>query len=446
MAGLGSVFQSESKKMKLIMVLFLVVYHLTLFYSLSNEPVLLRDSEEYLNSAKNFETERTFYSGQSDVRDFRMYSKRTPFYPLVLYSFKVLNLHWNFVYLIQAFLGLLNIFLALLLLKQLVKTATVFYLLLSIFILFTPSQFIYSQFIMADLWLQTFAMLCFISFAMFLKKRNTTWLVSLILFSTLAALAKPVFLLASLGIGGFCAYYFILTKGKRVLIFLAVVPFFSWVSLSSFNKNITGLFHYSSIGYINLLHYNTNLYLNKAIGKTETYKLLDPLMIVPHTKHEFKKNYSEVNGVCRKAILSHLLGYSLFHFKGMFYFFLDPGRFDLFNFFRLEKENSTGFLHKGADENRLRKMFSNHPVITISLGFIFLINIIKTMGFLGLVWVQRKNRLVWAGAALVFYIALLTGPLGASRFALPVELIIICFAAVFYGNLFQSLKLGDIIK
>lgn len=423
------------------MFLFLIVYHLALFYSLSHEPVLLRDSEEYLNSSKSFITNGNFYAGtQNTETDYRLYSKRTPLYPLILSGFYSLNLHWNFVYVLQVFLGLFNIFLALLLFNQLVKERLSGYFLFSVFLLFTPSQFIYSQFIMADLWLQTFIMICLLSYALFLKTKNSVWLVSLILFSTLAALTKPVFLLALFAVAAVCLYYFIRQKGQKLLVFVVLIPFFSWYSISSQNQKLTGVFHYSSIGYINLLHYNTNLYLNKAIGNAETSKLLEPLMIIPHTKNEFIKNYGEVNMVCKKAISSHLIGYSLFHTKGMVYFFLDPGRFDLYNFLRIEEEESNGFLHKSADENKIKNMLNEHPFITISLMVIFLVNVLKTLGFIGFIWVQRKNKLVWAGAILVFYIAFLTGPLGASRFALPVELIVICFASLFFAQRFKLWK------
>ena len=402
---------------------------------------MLRDSEEYLNSSESFETQHNFYAGpQSPEPDYRLYSKRTPFYPLVLYTFRLLNLHWNLVYLLQAFLGLFNIYLAFILLSQLIKNNGKSLVLLTLFILFTPSQFIYSQFIMADLWLQMFVMLCMVSFAGFVKTRHSIWLVSLLLFSIFAALTKPVFLFASFGVAVYCLYYFIVQNHHRVLIILTVLPFFTWFAVSSKNEKLTGVFHYSSIGYINLLQYNTNLYLCQTMGKTEREKLLNPLMIVPHTKNEFKKNYNDVNRVCKNVLLSHFVGYSLFHAKGMVYFFLDPGRFDLYNFFRIEEGNSNGFLHKGADENRLRSMYNAHPKITISLAFIFLINILKTLGFIGFIWVQRKNMIVLIGALLVFYIAFLTGPLGASRFALPVELIIMCFAAGFYGRLLERFK------
>ena len=432
--------------MKIILVFFLVIYHAALFYSLSNQPVLLRDSEEYIHSAISFETNGNFYAGpQTEEKDYRLYTKRTPLYPLVLYTFRALNLHWNYIYILQVFLGLFNIYLAFLLLKPLIKKTFIPYMFLAILILFTPSQFIYSQFIMADLWLQTFIMICVLTFALFMKTRNSIWLIGLVIFLTLAALAKPVFLFASFAVAIMCLYFFLFQKKQRAWAVIAVLPFLSWFALSSQNEKLTNVFHYSSIGNINLLHYNTQLYLNKAIGKAETEKLLEPLMIVPRTKVEFKENYDKVNSICKGALLSRFAGYLIYHCKGMVYFFLDPGRFDLYNFFRIEEGNSKGFLHKGADANRLRTMYNNHPNIAIGLGLIFLVKIIKTIGFIGFVWIQRKNPIVLAGATIVFYMAFLTGPLGASRFALPVELIIMCFASVFYGSLylkhFQNLKL-----
>ena len=141
MNGLTSIFENDSKKIRIILVLFLIVYHFVLFFSLSNQPVLLRDSEEYISSSKSFEINKTFYAGpQSAEVDYRLYSKRTPFYPIVLYTFRSLNLHLNFVYLLQLFLGLFNIYLALILLKQLIKKHSLAYIFLAFFILLTPSQ------------------------------------------------------------------------------------------------------------------------------------------------------------------------------------------------------------------------------------------------------------------------------------------------------------------
>ena len=67
MKGLTSIFETDSKHIKILLVLFLIVYHVTLFFSLSHQPALLRDSEEYINSSKSFEINKNFYSGSQFV-------------------------------------------------------------------------------------------------------------------------------------------------------------------------------------------------------------------------------------------------------------------------------------------------------------------------------------------------------------------------------------------
>jgi len=440
MTGITSLFNNNSKTIKQILLVFLVVFHFTMFYSLRNEPVQLRDSEEYIHSAENYYIYGNFYAGIHNAEtDYRLFSKRTPLYPLILVSFKALNIHPNYIYIVQTFLGLLNIFLALVLLRMLLPSKRASYILLGVFILLTPSQFIYSQFIMADLWLQTLVMVLMVSLARYLETNNKKWILTCIITGTLCALIKPVFLPASFIIGLIGLFIFLKEK-IYFFTLITLIPFFSWYMLSSKNEKLTGVFHYSSIGSMNLLHYNTNLYLNKAIGQAETEKLLGPLMIVPYSKAEFKQNYQAINTVCRKALITHFAGYSFYHLKGSVLFFLDPGRFDLYSFFKIEQEDSAGFLHKGAATSKLEDMLSKHPTLFLVLILVFLINVIKTIGFIGFIWQNRQRKLVWIGAAMVFYFALITGPLGASRFALPVVLIMMCYAVGFYSGFFGLQK------
>ncbi len=436
--GLSTIFHNNALKIKGLLLFFVIVYHGFLFYSLKHEPVNLRDSIEYINSASNFSTEANFYAGpQSTERDFRLYSKRTPIYPLVLHGIYSLHLHRNFIYLLQIFIGLSSIFMAFIFMARFFKNSGLAFLLLTIFLLFTPSQFIYSQFIMADLWLQFFVMLCILSYFQFHKTQQYGWLISLLIFSTCAALTKPVFLLASFAIGLFCLLHFIKTKKYRWVILFSLIPFLSWALVCNKNKKLTGVLHYSSIGYINLLHYNTNLYLQASQGKEEAAKILEPLMIVPHSKSEFKKNYDQVNETCKQIIISNGMGYTFFHLKGMVYFFLDPGRFDLYQFFKIEEDTSKGFLNQKPRRNELIAQVKNHPFIWLYLGLIFCFNILKTIGFLGFLWQYRNHNLAIVVSCVVFYIAFLTGPLGASRFALPVGLIVMGGAAIFYSDQYE---------
>lgn len=438
MASQGIFKPEESKWINRVLVLFMLVFQAALFYSLVNGPVILQDSEEFLNSSLSFQKDDNFYSGpRNQPLDYRQFSKRTPLYPLLISSLQSNHLHINYLFIIQIFIQLASLFIGFILLKNIHPQGKLPIVIMSVFILFTPSLFIYTQFIMADVWLQLFCMLTALSLLKYLQKRNIQSMIALILFSTLAALTKPVFLIASFALAILCGYH-VVKSTKKFWIILCFTPFVSWYSISNMNKHLTSVFHYSSIGYINLLHYNTNLFLVAKYGNAEAAKQLEPLMITPATKSEFKKNYRDVNTKCKEILLKNGFSYSIYHLKGVLYFFLDPGRFDLYNFFRVETTNSQGFLHKGASFQKVKDMLNSHPAIVTLLVLVFLGNLIKTIGFLGYIWINRSNKMVVFLASLVFYIALLTGPLGASRFALPVSLIVIILASVFYKTLWDA--------
>ncbi|MCC6722540.1 MAG: hypothetical protein IT243_10090 [Bacteroidia bacterium] len=427
---------SKKSNHRLVILILLIIYHLVLIYTLSHESAYISDSQEYINSSINYKENGNFYSGSSNSKtDYRLFSKRTPLYPLILYFFNKLNLILNLVFVLQIFIGLFNIYISIKLLNYLSQNYKLRYIFYILFILFTPAQFIYSMLIMADIWLQFFIMLSFWFFVEFYKTKHSFWLILILISVTLAALTKPVFLIFSILTAIVSMYYFLVKSRHKILILISLLPIISWYGVSMKNKINTGVFHYSSIGYINLLHYNTNLFLNNNIGKKETEKILLPLMKTPESKNDFKNNYNQVKNICIKEIIKRPISYAIFHFRGMIYFFADPGRFDIFTFLGLEKTNSQGFLHKGASNEKFKEIFVQNASIGVLLLAIFIINIIKTICFIGYVFISRKNIIIIVGAVLVFYIAFLTGPLGASRFALPVQLIIIVYAVNFLNSI-----------
>lgn len=426
---------------KLVILFFLLIYHFALFYSLSLEPVSISDSQEYINSSINYANTGNFYCGeQSENTDYRLFSKRTPLYPLILWLFNKLNLNNNLVFILQILIGLFNIYISIKLIKYITHNYRLPLKLYVLFLLLTPAVFIYGLFIMADIWLQFFVMLCFWFFTEFIKSKHSYWLILLIVSSTLAALTKPVFLYFSIAVSVATMIYFLLKSRHKILFLISFIPILSWYGISKQNQISTGVFHYSSIGYINLLHYNTNLFLSKTIGKTETEKILSPLMMRPESKETYIDNYTKVKTTCIQEIVKMPLKYAIFHLRGVVYFFTDPGRFDIYNFLRLESEDSNGFLHNENKDEKLKSMFIQHPAITVFLILFFVINVIKTIGFVGHLWHHLKNPIVLFGAFMVIYLALLTGPLGASRFALPVQLIIISYAACFYNSILFKKK------
>ena len=440
MKGITSVFGEQAGRVKFLLLFFMVVFHIFFVYTLLNKPVILRDSEEYIHSSNNFEKQGNFYAGSlEEPLDYRLFSKRTPFYPLLLWVMRKFHIP-GYLFLLQAFIGLLNVLLGFYLLRKIIPGKKLPLIIFSAFILTTPAQFIYSQLVMSDLWLQLFVMIGLLVLLRYLEKSHPLDMAILIICSVIAALIKPVMLPASLLISVFCIYRMIKQKHSKWYFIFILLPWVNWYALSKRNEKLTGVFHYSSIGYINLLHYNTNIYLNRSLGASKADSLLSPLMIRPGSKTEFIRNYKDVNQTCRKLLLQHAVGYGIYHLSGMILMYADPGRFDLFNYFRLEKEDSKGFLHQNSGVSKFRTVMLEYPFMGYLLILLLFVNLIKLIGFCAFLVIHRNKGYIWPGAIIVFYLALLTGPLGASRFALPAELILCAYAAAFFISLVKEHK------
>jgi hypothetical protein len=127
----------------------------------------------------------------------------------------------------------------------------------------------------------------------------------------------------------------------------------------------------------------------------------------------------------------------------MIRFFIDPGRFDLSNFFGLENDGNVGFLNylnRGGIRDALNYILEQNIWLIIGLIIIGFVNTIKVIGlFLFLICrsIDIKYRLLIF--SLIGYIAFATGPLGASRFSMPFIPIII-FTTLMAINKFGVLR------
>jgi len=131
----------------------------------------------------------------------------------------------------------------------------------------------------------------------------------------------------------------------------------------------------------------------------------------------------------RELILERPVKYGLFHLKGSVRYFLDPGRFDMVTYFNTQEADAPGFL-QAVNEDGLkgvvRFLKQQGWGLMIILGLLVVFKLVKISGFL--LYLLRRNeqqQLKIFLMILVGYLALVTGPLGASRFLLPVELLII---------------------
>jgi hypothetical protein len=117
--------------------------------------------------------------------------------------------------------------------------------------------------------------------------------------------------------------------------------------------------------------------------------------------------------------------YAVFHFKGIVGFFIDPGRFDLVNFFNLSNKNDSGLLNhinKFGVVSAIKFLFTHSFGLLLALAAIVLFKILKVSLFIRLL-LQKKNINLYTGFVIIIilYVSFLTGPLGASRFFMPLE-------------------------
>ena len=117
--------------------------------------------------------------------------------------------------------------------------------------------------------------------------------------------------------------------------------------------------------------------------------------------------------------------YAVQHAVGMAAFFLDPGRFDISQFLRVAPPKGGGLLAQSRAGGLARALAQLPRALLVLLAFLALANagrlVLAARGFWQLgrsVTTLRCGR--WLAVGIIGYVALLTGPLGAARFMVPV--------------------------
>ena len=123
-----------------------------------------------------------------------------------------------------------------------------------------------------------------------------------------------------------------------------------------------------------------------------------------------------------EILSKHWISYSIYHLRGVTFFFFDPGRFDIYQYWGMN--NRKGFFNYISQYGVTGIPLLLHEIpinILIILFFIFILNLLFLFGSIGyLILVPNERNLKLFIGGIVAYFALLTGPLGASRFRLPI--------------------------
>lgn len=405
-----------------------------MFWQLGRGEIYTKDSEEYLFAAKNILHHFNLYSGDLSLpMDFRLFSKRPPLYPLVLLLSGFMSL---LLFLFQIVAGMLSIYLALRSVEMINgkelshQQKWLFTLLLILY----PAQWIYASTVMSDICLQ----LTWTAFVFFLiqswKFKETHQLIWMVFSGIAGMMFKPV--MAPLVV---LSPLLSLRKGlnKPAMLVLLFLPLLFFMGFSMRNLSKSGVFEYSSIGSINLIQYNSRYLLNKTQNSEQADSLLEQYMYIPHSRESYQKWNKESKAAGMQLVAANPVDYGLIHVGGMLRMLIDPGRFELMLFLgQPYAEGEDGFLkalQKGGIQQAIERLVKS-PLAWV-LIFLLLVNGLKLLLFAKSIIDHRKKALFWLAMIPFMLILFLTGPIGASRFMLPLAPIYCAFIA---GSLFKG--------
>jgi len=364
-------------------------------------PVWLIDSNEFAQAALNLLNGH--WSACGDMLPCGQHwleaTRRTPGYPVLM----ALTVH-------PALLGFLQLLpaLAVPVLAQKLSGGHLRWIVL--LFLFYPLQFFYTAWPMPEIWVQWLLLWALLSW----KERQwqrIPWLLSALL------LMKPVFILLL----PLVVYFMVKTHGLQR--WMQLLPLAMVLIVSGINQQQTGWFHYSSMGTENAYEYNLRALMNTVNTEAEIAQLnqrYDGLL----QAMDYRKRAAFMQQKTRAKILAHPLLYGWLHVKGSAAVLLDPGRYDLLAFLRVE--SGSGFM--GIKEKGKAYWQQPWPVLVYLAFFIVLRLMVLILAFYGALQGYRQTH-VWVMLFIIALFCAVAGPVGSARYLFPVAPLLFVLAA-----------------
>ncbi len=416
-------------------VLFFGVLHAVFFVlALTIGNIQLPDSIDYIWQAENFKSQGSLYAYDfAEPLKIDYYSKRPPFYGLLIWAITSVIPSLYAVLFLQNILSICSAWLVYKLLKNNFHIPQPALWSAVLWVAF-PNQLLYANMIMTETLLQFFIIASFYCFMRYFENTEKTgYIIINTILLALAVLTKPVMLyfwvinivlLLVVGI----KYRKFLLPVSVLLIPLVIVL---WMQ---HNYKQTGYRHYSSITHVNLKDYNTKYFLLNKYGEAAADSTIAQINNKAATLPTYKQQAEYIKDTTTSIILGDVWGYGKFHARGMVNFMGDPGRFDYVHFFNIPQANNLGLMHyiSKGDRGELKRFLSTQPLLLIIIMLLSTIaNGIVLLLALGYLFV--RNTSMWYKiylVAFVVYIWFLTGAIGAARFKIPIYPLLIIAAAL----------------
>ena len=412
-----------------VWVVLVGVHLLALGWALSNRSWNFPDTGRYVQAAENLRQYGQLYArpwlgetpqGQA-VQEFTI---RPVGYPWVIWQLRGMRELPLALLVFQNLLSLLNIGVVLSWWGYTGQRRTGHWLGAMVGTLTFPAQYIYANAVMSEIVLQTVVVAFGVLSLLFIKTRNKGYYAGAAGMVVLGLLLKPVFyplaaIVAGLGV---------VLAGQQRRVSLALIGLGPLVAVGLYmgwNEQRTGYFHFSSITEINLLQYNAAGVVRQVKGPAAEEKWVDAVLQEANAQPDFSARQRLIRVRAGAMLWAHPVVYAQQQMQGMAAFFLDPGRFDISQFFGLAPPVGGGLLTQMRAGTWWRAVSSLPWLLLGWLAIGLSANIgrlvLAARGF----WQLRRSGPMlrygrWVAVGLLLYVAVLTGPLGAARFLVPV--------------------------
>ncbi len=407
--------------------LLFALHALAFWYACTHGNIFTKDSYEYLNQAFNISQYSSWYCGNfSETQVPELYSQRPPFYGLFIMLVQIVSEKSFFLLLLQNILSLLNIYILTKIIQlQKIKINPYF---IFFALAFFPTQLIYANMIMSEILLQFFVMIAVYFFLFYINNGMNSQML-LFQFSIAAAiLTKPVFI-------AFPAFTLLIMfftpelRRKKLAIYSHLIPVVVILLVSLNNFKNTGYFEYSSIA--RKLSVNYNAFYSSAFnnGEANAVAEIENLEKEAMLQPTYAAKAQILQSGAGKIIGLNLDAFTILTIKGFSNFFIDHSRYDIDLISGKSPLKNSGW--KAAWKMSGWKgvvdwINSLNPVYFIYLTLSIIFNIILLLGLIRFCFIAKipiALRLFIAGS--IIYVALLTGMTGATRFRMPVFLLIL---------------------
>jgi hypothetical protein len=381
------------------------------------------DSYEYIWQAANLKTHFSNYCWDpaEPIRT-EFYTRRTILYGFLLMLSRLIYSSDFTILVFQNILSIINLYFFGKLFRGYRFSFNSRPIILTAFVLF-PTWFIYTNMVMSESILATCIFWAFYHFVRYVQQGKVSSILLYNLFLTLAVLTKPVLMYFWIPNLLLMLYLFSRQRQWSLLVWPLLMPL-AIIMHSMANKQVTGYFHYCSIKNHNLLHYNSQILLAHAGGLDWSKQQVDSIQKMADRMPDFKSYNEFIVKECTRIHKENFATFLKIQSGGMLNFFIDPGRYDMEQFFPPKNVLRMSFFHQFREKGisgvieYIRKM----PMLKMSVMVLVMIwNAFVVLSLLIFVFNRRVEPLIRILVVfLAAYVCVFTGPMGDSRFKMAI--------------------------